>query len=128
MTARTPGLWRTIALDCKQEEGTYLAVESPLSFWWEPWPNKDASEKEAAFIVEACNSHDTLTAENARLSGLAANEVLRTARLTAENAILRALLQGSIDKINEYLADQGEKPVSQGIWAEILTALAKGGA
>jgi hypothetical protein len=67
VTARTPGLWRTIALDCKQEEGTYLAVESPLSFWWEPWPNKDASEKEAAFIVEACNSHDTLTADNARL-------------------------------------------------------------
>ena len=32
---------------------------------------------------------ETLTAENARLSGLAANEVLRTARLSAENAILR---------------------------------------
>ena len=32
---------------------------------------------------------ETLSAENARLSGLAANEVLRTARLSAENAILR---------------------------------------
>ena len=43
---------------------------------------------------------ETLTAENARLSGLAANEVLRTARLSAENAMLREALTDFLDQFD----------------------------
>ena len=71
---------------------------------------------------------ETLTAENARLSGLAANEVLRTARLSADNAMLRDTLETICNELQVWNSGGNHRSAT---WPEsrikrIRAALAKG--